>query len=125
MDGNLPEPHRAEQNLWNAQFQPLNPVPLLLYSAAFRALVISAWPSSWQASPIGELMFNRGAWSALCCASASTSSPQHQDVVDGCSAEPGRGLSCPRGTTRSLGCGRLFCLRAVLNAQGQKKELSI
>lgn len=29
MDGNLPEPHRAVQNLWNAQLQPLNPVPLL------------------------------------------------------------------------------------------------
>lgn len=64
--GIWPEPHGAVQSLWNAQLQPLNPVPLPLYSAAFRALVISAQPSSWQTSPINELMLNREAWSGLC-----------------------------------------------------------
>lgn len=52
MDGNLPEPHRAVQNLWNAQLQPLNPVPLLFtlqlsgsgyFSTAQQLANISYW----------------------------------------------------------------------------------
>lgn len=116
--GIWPEPHGAVQSLWNAQLQPLNPVPLLLYSAAFRALVISAQPSSWRTSPTGELMFNRGARSRLCCASAAASPPQHQDVVDGCSAE----FILSQRHHQEL---RVWgTLGAVLNAQEQK-ELNI
>lgn len=117
MDGIWPEPHRAVQSLWNAQLQPLNPVSLFLYSTAFRALVISAQPSSWQTSPINELMFNRGSWSGLGCASASP--PQYQDVVDGCSAEPAKGLILSQGHHQELGVWGTF--RVVLNAQGQKE----
>lgn len=112
--GIWPEPHRAVQRLWNAQLQPLNPVPLLLYSTAFRALVISAQPSSWQTSPIGELMFNTGSWSGLGCASAS--SPLYQDVVEGCSAEPAKGLILSQRHHQELG------VRArAINAQKQKE----
>lgn len=118
--GIWPEPHGAVQSLWNAQLQPLNQVPLLLYCAAFRALVISAQPSSWQTLPINELMLNRGAWSGLCCASASP--PQNQDVVDGCSAEPAKGLILSQRNHHELGVWGT--LGAVLNAQGQN-ELKI
>lgn len=118
--GIWPEPHGAVQSLWNAQLQPLNPVPLLLYSAAFRALVILAQPSSWQTFPINELILNRGAWSGLCCASASP--PQNQDVVDRCSAEPAKGLILSQRHHQELGMWGTS--GAVLNAQGQN-ELNI
>lgn len=72
--------------------------------------------------PIGELMFNREAWSGLCCASATASPAQHQDAVDGCSAEPAKGLILSQRHHQEL---RVWgTLGAVLNAQEQK-ELNI